>query len=106
MFWSKFKSQVFHTIVLKRKWFKGGRQIQIGAIVLIRNSNAIRRSWLWGEAEKVYESNNGLPRKVLVRYKQHSFPSGSKVTTKAVRVLALLLAVEEYLSCGTFLWVW
>ena len=42
------EAKVFHTKVPKDKWFKGGRQIQIGDIVLIRDSNAIHGSRLAG----------------------------------------------------------
>ena len=47
-FWKKWTKDYFHTLLVRQKWHACNRNIHVGDIVLIQDSNQIRGNWKLG----------------------------------------------------------
>lgn len=94
-FWKTWTRDYFPSLMIHQKWHVQKRNLRIGDIVLIRDTNAVRGQWQLGQVKKVYPSTlDNLIRKVEVRYK---VPSNKKCSTviRAVQSLVVLLPVDD-----------
>lgn len=92
----------FPTLVPKKIWHTQNRDIEIGDIVLVQDSNVIRGQWTLAQVCNKHVSADGKVRNVDVRYKVHpstepaSVYAGSKdkIMKRAVQRLVVILPVE------------
>ena len=88
-FWTKWTELFAPTMVNQQKWGrKGERNLQVGDIVVVADSNELRGKYFIAKVIKVYPGSDGVVRKVALEYK--SFKVGktksSYVISKVVRV--------------------
>ena len=99
-FWKKWMRDFFHTLIIRQKWHTTIRNLQIGDIVLIQDSNMIRGKWKMGQVSAILPSSDDRVRDVMVRYKQQregKTYTGIKDTEikRSAHRLVLLLPVED-----------
>ena len=107
-FWTKWNRFYFPTLLVRQKWHVDYRNLCIGDIVLMQDSNAIRGNWKLARVCNVYPSADGKVRKVEVEYKNCANKMGLDLPATFVKVqrpvqrLVLLLPKEEDAdtSCG------
>ena len=85
-FWQKWYKLVFPTLISSSKWHRNDREVSVGDICLIRDTNPIRNDWSWGEVTDVSPSSDGKVRRATLRYK---CGKKSKFVCKSVRDLAV-----------------
>ena len=93
---------------MRQKWHVDHRNLCVGDIVLMQDSNAVRGRWKLARVCDVYPSTDGKVRKVDLEYKNCANKIGLDLPANFVKVqrpaqkLVLLLAKEEATgtSCG------
>ena len=99
-FWKRWMRDYFHTLIVCQKWHHDKRNVKIGDIVLVQDSNAIRGFWRMAQVSEVIPSTDGKVRDVELRYKLQKNSSlyrgqpDSKIK-RSVHRLVLLLPIEE-----------
>lgn len=102
-FWKKWTRDYFPDIIIRQKWHVDKRNVKMGDVVLIQDSNLVRGEWRMGIVTTVHPSNDNKVRRVTISYKNNSKSepigeySGTKYTSieRAVHRLIVLVAVEE-----------
>ena len=99
-FWKKWMRDFFHTLIIRQKWHTTVRNLEVGDIVLVQDSNMIRGKWKLAQISKVLPSSDNIVRDVIVRYKQQrdgkSYTGiGDTEIKRSAHRLVLLLPVEE-----------
>ena len=104
-FWKRWSELYAPTMIRQSKWHSVERNLQVGDVVSVVDSNALRGQYYLARVCAVYPSDDGKVRKVGLEYK--SFKVGSSMSdyvgaksvkiTRSVHRLALLVPVEEQL---------
>ncbi|KAL9953399.1 hypothetical protein ACROYT_G040811 [Oculina patagonica] len=68
-FWKKWTGDHFPSLLIQQKWHTAHRNLKVGDVVLIQDSNLIRSQWKLGKVSKRFEGQDGKVRKVQVQYK-------------------------------------
>ena len=68
-FWIKWTRYYFPSLIIRGKWHTERRNLCVGDIVLIQDSNNVRGQWKQGRVSNVYPGLDGKVRKVQVEYK-------------------------------------
>ena len=90
----------FHTLIVEQKWHTAKRNMQVGDIVLVQDSNTIRGQWKMAEVVEALPGRDQLVRDVTLRYKNQG-PGGRYAGTQDTRIkrsvhrLVVLLPKEE-----------
>ena len=94
-FWKRWIRDCFQNLLIRQKWHAQKRNLSVGDIVLIRDTDSIRGCWKIGKVIKVHVSqNDNMVRNVEVPYKCRL--DGKFTTVKrAVQSLVVLLPIEE-----------
>ena len=102
-FWKKWHRDFFPTLIIRQKWHVDKRNMCVGDIVLVKDSNAIRGQWRLAQVIAVESSRDGKVRDVTLRYKLQK--PGKMYTglddiciKRSVHRLIVLLPVEEFAS--------
>ena len=69
MFWSRWLKEYLPTLQSRTKWTKEERNLAVGDIVLIADSNVPRNTWNLGKIEKVHHSSDHKVRSAELRTK-------------------------------------
>ena len=92
-FWKHWTRDFFPSLTIRKKWHTAHRNVMVGDIVLIQDSNQIRGKWKLGNVTKVFPDDTGKVRKAEVTYKQEQ---RSPVTVlRAVQRLVVLVPSQE-----------
>ena len=67
VFWSRWRKEFLASLQARHKWVKPARNIEIGDIVLVKDSKATRNQWPLGRIVKVFPGEDGLVRTVQVK---------------------------------------
>ena len=67
-FWKRWTSGYFPTLVLQKKWHHLSRNMQIDDVVIMKDKNALRDQWKIGKIIHVLPNDDGVVRRVVVRY--------------------------------------
>lgn len=88
LFWRKWRREYVNLLQTRRKWTHETRNLKVDDVVLLKDSSENRNNWPMGLIDKVFESEDGLVRKVVVRIIRDG-----KVTfyTRPVQELVLLI---------------
>ena len=68
-FWRKWIRDYFPSLLIQQKWHTAHRNLKVGDVVLIQDSNLIRSQWKLGKVSKTFEGQDGKVRKDQVQYK-------------------------------------
>ena len=69
-FWKRWYREVFPGLVVEPKWHTEKRNLMVGDVVLVQDSNELRGEWKMGLVSKTKESRDGRVRNVEVMYKR------------------------------------
>lgn len=70
-FWVKWFAQVFHNLVPNYKWKTSSRNVVQGDIVLLKDSNVLKREYRLARVKEVIPGDDGHVRRVVLEYKNH-----------------------------------
>ncbi|CAG2192602.1 unnamed protein product [Mytilus edulis] len=84
LFWSRWVREYLPMLQERQKWHKQRRNLMVGNIVIVVDSNAPRNSWPMGRITEIIPDRNGLVRQVKVKI-------GNNVLTRPVDKLCTLL---------------
>ncbi|XP_067936851.1 uncharacterized protein [Watersipora subatra] len=71
-FWKHWLQLLAPTMAVHTKWLKNQRNLQVGDIVLVSDSNALRSQYHLAEVIKTYPDKKGLVRRADLRYRSYS----------------------------------
>ena len=99
-FWRRWHRDYFPSLIMQKKWHTSKRNLQIGDVVLVQDSNAIRGVWRMAEVAAVEVGRDGKVRDVTVRYKtctDDACYKGSKDKTmkRSAHKIVLIIPMEE-----------
>ena len=77
-FWKRWNSNFFPSLMLRQKWHTSHRNLKIGDVVLIQDSNLVRGNWTLGKVSNVYPGADGKMRRVDVQYKNLTISEPTK----------------------------
>ena len=69
-FWIKMTRSYFPSLIIEQKWHTDSRNVCIGDIVMVQDSNVVRGEWKMARISKVHPSSDGKVRKVTLCYRQ------------------------------------
>ena len=96
-FWAKWIRDYFPSLIVQQKWHTAQRNLMVGDIVMIQDSNLVRGKWRLGRVSKIKPGDDGKVRNVEIQYKNLKIggPVGDYVTIeKAVHRLVVILPVD------------
>ncbi len=88
IFWKRWVKEYLTMLQKRQKWLQPTRNIQVGDVVLIADSQAPRNSWAMGKIEKVNVGNRGCVRSAVVKTK-------GTTLTRPVTKLCMLLEADD-----------
>ena len=99
-FWKKWNRDFFPTLIIRQKWHVKYRNVTQGDIVLVKDNNSIRSSWMLAEVLKAHMSNDGKVRNVTIRYKNNNnlpryIGQADSTVERSVHNLVIILPIEE-----------
>ena len=99
-FWRRWHRLSFDSLIVEQKWHTTCRNVCVGDIVLLQDSNSIRGKWLLAEVCEGEPGSDGKVRDVKIRYKTLSDAKdyeGSKdmIINRSVHKLILILPVDQ-----------
>ena len=68
-FWKRWSREVFPNLVVEPKWHTERRNVRVGDVVMVQDSNVVRGEWKMGVIQSIMESGDGRVRNVEVAYK-------------------------------------
>ena len=102
-FWKNWTTYYAPTLLHQSKWFYEGKEVQVGDIVLVADSNILRGDYRLARVTAVTRSKDGLVRRATVSYK--NFRSGESVreyrgakdtqVDRSVQSLSLIVPVSD-----------
>ena len=91
-FWKRWVQEVFPSLVVWPKWHTEKRNLQVGDVVLIQDSDAFRGKWKKAVVDEATPSDDGKVRHVRVRYRN----GDTNITVdRPVQRLILLVPVDD-----------
>ena len=100
-YWKVWQKLYFPTLIIRRKWHLERRNLCVGDICLLRDSNAFRGEWRLCEVDKTFPDAKNKVRNVQLRLKPRQGGSKKYVPTiniivkRHVSDLIVLVPVEE-----------
>lgn len=99
-FWKRWMRDYFHTLLIRQKWHTENRNVRVGDIVLVQDSNNIRGQWKLAEICEALPAVDGRVRDVKLRYKNVSAGRDyhgclDTIISRSVRRLVIILPIEE-----------
>jgi len=94
-FWKRWTQDFFPQLLIQQKWHTSHRNVKVGDVVLIQDSNLIRGKWKLGRVIQADPSlRDGFVRNVQINHKN----PGSKnylTLTRPIQKIIVLVPVEE-----------
>ena len=100
-FWRNWTKLFFPSLVIRQKWHVEKRNLQIGDVCVMRDSNAIRGEWRLAKVVTCYPDTHGRVRNVELLVKPRQGAAGDYVASAPIYVkrhvnnLVLLVPYEE-----------
>ena len=93
-YWKKMVQQYFPSLIARQKWHVKRRNVEIGDVVMLQDSNAVRGEREMAKISDVESDNDGVVRKCEVQYRQRTEDgSYSKKFTSLKRAVQRLIVV-------------
>ena len=101
-YWVKWNRYYFPSLIIRNKWHAEKRNVLVGDIVLLQDSNSIREKWKMARVTKTFMGNDQEVRRVFIEYKNLSSNESPKVdkgkpftvVERPVQKLVVLLPVD------------
>ncbi|XP_056014939.1 uncharacterized protein LOC130052845 [Ostrea edulis] len=92
IFWNQWRKQYLAILQSRRKWKWRTRNIKVNDVVLLKDSAENRINWPMGIIDRVFPSDDGMVRKVVVRTIQADKPT---FYIRPIHELVLLIDREQ-----------
>jgi hypothetical protein len=95
-FWKRWTRDLFPSMIIQPKWHVEKRNVAVGDVVMIQDSNAFRGSYRMGIVQETFPSRDGKVRTVKVAYKNNDEGpdyNGKRYTTVERAVHKLIVIV-------------
>ena len=86
--WQKWYRDVFPSLTVRRKWHAENRNVKVGDLVLLLESNPLRGRWTRARITRVFPGADGRVRSVELKTKTGHYE-------RPITKIAMLLPVEE-----------
>ena len=70
-FWRQWTRDFFPSLLVHQKWHTARRNVKIGDVVIVQDSKQVRGKWKLAAVSNVFPSDDGLVRKVELKYKNY-----------------------------------
>ena len=97
-FWKRWIREVFPNLVIQPKWHTERRNVQVGDVVLVQDSNTVRGHWKMALVTGVVPSEDGKVRRVKLMYRVEATNSKQEVERAVQRLIVLVPKDAE--DCG------
>ena len=102
-FWRRWQRDYFPTLVVRQKWHVSKRNVVLGDIILLQDSNIVVGKWKLAQLVEATPSQDGKVRNVTVRYKNPKpgmkyEDEADMMVKRSVHKLVVLHPVEELCS--------
>jgi hypothetical protein len=100
-FWNVWMKLYFPTLLIRQKWHTEKRNLMVGDICLLKESNVFRSEWRLCEVTETFPDNSGIVRNVQVIVKAKQGGSKDYIPTKPIYVkrhvnnLVVLVPADE-----------
>ena len=106
-FWAKWRELAGPNLFIRQKWHRSERNVRVGDLVWVADSNALRSQFRLGRILSVYPDNKGIVRDADIATctgisasqsgsrKKGSSPLPTAIIKRDVRRLVVLLPVED-----------
>ena len=99
-FWVKMTRSYFPNLIVEQKWHTETRNVRVGDIVMVQDSNVLRGEWKLARISQTHPSSHGKVRKVTLSYrnldKTHSYKGGPTTNIeRPVQNLVVILPSED-----------
>lgn len=102
-FWKRWIRDGFPSLLVRQKWHVDKRNVCVGDVVMIQDSNSVRGHWKIGRVSKTFAEEDGKVRRVEVQYKCFPANDNAKVykgqayitIERPVQRLVVIVAVDE-----------
>ncbi|KAK4290852.1 hypothetical protein Pmani_028375 [Petrolisthes manimaculis] len=99
-FWRRWQRDYFPTLIVRQKWHVSKRNVKVGDIVLLQESNAVIGKWKLAQVVLVIPGHDDKVRNVTLRYKiqkpdKKYNGEPDMLVNRSVHRLVVLLPIEE-----------
>ena len=95
-FWNKWNRDFFPSLTVRQKWHTARRNVQVGDVVLIQDSNQIRGKWKLGRVSQADPSlRDGFVRNVEIQYKNEGTRTYTTIDRPVQRIIVLVPVNED-----------
>lgn len=94
-FWKKWFRDIFPTLIPRRKWHINRRNVAVGDIVVLGDTNIIRSKWTLGRIVETFPGSDNKVRTVKVRTSDNDY-------LRPISKIAVIYPVEGYNDNETF----
>ena len=99
-FWKRWHTHYFESLIIEQKWNTASRNVKVGDVVLVADSNSLKGDWKLAEVCEATPAPDGLVRDVEIRYKKlddklnYTGATDIKIR-RPVQRLVIIVPVEE-----------
>ena len=90
VFWTRWRKEFLSSLQVRQKWKGSSRNLEVGDIVLVKESDSRRNQWPLGRIVQTFPGEDGLVRTVEVKTSGHREP-----LTRSVVKIVLLVEKEK-----------
>jgi len=95
-FWKKWTQNFFPSLIIQQKWHTASRNVKVGDVVIIQDSNQVRGKWKLGRVSCADPSlRDGFVRKIEVQYKNLDAKTYTTIERPVQRVVVLVPVDDE-----------
>ena len=90
-FWKKWNESFFPSLVIQQKWYTAHRNVKVGDVVIVQDSNQIRGKWRLGRVTCAEPSlRDGFVRNIEVQYKNLDAKTFTTIERPVQKVIVLV----------------
>ena len=94
-FWHRWRTEYLSTLQQRQKWVTKTRNINVGDIVLVNESDTVRNEWKLAKVTECNKSADDLVRSVKLLLANPDYPKNSKKLTYLVKPLTKIVVLLE-----------